>query len=236
MGVTKEWLEQWESVKGKLKVPFNLEDYFTEKKIGETKLDILDIGTVYFPTGKIEIFDACAGCYHPARPFIQTVKAGTYPVRICVMPSEQRGDKYVCVKVEFSGKKPVKYELAVQGNEKLEDVEEDMYFGFFVDSGLGCIADVQTKEALLEYWKKREAEEDMIDPFNDLFDDLLIENSEQYPKYQSEYGSWVNWTIPETKFNIPVFETGFGDGYYPSYFGYDENGEICAFYALFISL
>ena len=38
-------------------------------------------------------------------PFLQTIPAGTYPVKICVVPSEQYGDRYACVKVEVSQEK-----------------------------------------------------------------------------------------------------------------------------------
>ena len=42
------------------------------------------------------------------------------------------------------------------GNENLdEEVGEDDYFGFGVDAGMGCIADIQTQMAFKEYWARR---------------------------------------------------------------------------------
>ena len=43
-------------------------------------------------------------------PFMQTLPAGNYAVKICVVPSEKYGDRYACVKVEVSQEKPVRYE------------------------------------------------------------------------------------------------------------------------------
>jgi len=75
-----------------------------------------------------------------------------------------------------------------------------------------------------------------IDPYNDLFCDLLEENAKARPKYQEKYGDWLNWTVPDTDCNLPMFHSGWGDGYYPVYFGYDAKGEVCAVYVQFIDI
>ena len=74
------------------------------------------------------------------------------------------------------------------------------------------------------------------DPYNDLFCDLLEENAKAHPKYQGDYGDWLNWTVPDTDCNLPIFASGWGDGYYPVYFGYDAKGEVCAVYVRFIDI
>ena len=134
-----------------------------------------------------------------------------YPVKICVVPSEQYGDRYACVKVEVSQEKPVRYELGMVGNEDLdEELGEDEYFGFGVDAGMGCVADIQTQAAFKAYWAKRLEEDPDIDPYNDLFCDLLEENAKAYPKYQGDCGDWLNWTVPGTDCNLPIFASGWG--------------------------
>ena len=42
--------------------------------------------------------------------------------------------------------------------------------------------------------------------------------------------------VPDTDCNLPIFSSGWGDGYYPVYFGYDAKGEICAVYVRFIDI
>ena len=168
---------------------------------------------------------------------IQTIPAGTYPVKICVVPSEKYGDRYACVKVEVSREKPVRYELGMTGKEDLdEELGEDDYFGFGVDAGMGCVADIQTQAAFKAYWAKRLEEDPDIDPYNNLFCDLLEENAKAHPKYQGDCGDWLNWTVPGTDCNLPIFASGWGDGYYPVYFGYDAKGKICAVYVRFIDI
>ena len=194
---TTEWLNKYESIKDKLTCKVDLEAHFTEKVIGNMAVDVLDIGTVHFPTGQIFACDPLVEL-EDTLPFLQTIPAGTYPVKICVVPSEKYGDRYACVKVEVSREKPVRYELGMVGNENLDAaLGDDDYFGFGVDAGMGCIADIQTQAAFKTYWAKRLEEDPDIDPYNDLFCDLLEENAQAHPKYQGDCGDWLNWTVPE---------------------------------------
>lgn len=233
---SKEWLEKYEAVKQALVCKNALDAYFTEKKIGNAQVDTLDIGTVHFPTGTILACDPLVELGE-ALPFIQTVPAGTYPVTICVVPSETYGDRYACVKVAISNNKPVRYEMGMVGAENLdEELQEDEFFGFFVDAGMGCIADLKAQEAFKAYWEQREMEDESIDPYNDLFCDLLEENFQAHPKYQRDGGDWLNWTVPGTDCNIPIFASGWGDGVYPCYFGYDAEGNVCGVYIRFIDI
>ena len=115
---TTEWLNKYEAIKDKLTCKDDLEAHFTEKVIGNMAVDVLDIGTVHFPTGQIFACDPLVEL-EDTLPFLQTIPAGTYPVKICVVPSEQYGDRYACVKVEVSREKPVRHELGMVGNDTL---------------------------------------------------------------------------------------------------------------------
>lgn len=233
---TKEWFTKYERSKEKLTCKIDLDAYFTEQKIGGTEVDTLDIGTVHFPTGTILACDPLVEL-EEAQPYLQTVPAGTYPVQICVMPSEEYGDRYACVKVAVSDQKPVRYELGMIGNECLdEELEDGEFFGFGVDAGMCCIADRKTQEAFQAYWAQRLREDESIDPYNDLFCDLLEENGKANPKYQRDGGDWLNWTVPGTDYNLPIFTSGWGDGVYPCYFGYDAAHNVCGVYIHFIDV
>ncbi len=232
----KNWQEMYERNREKFRCKIDLDSYFTEKKIGEMEVDTLNIGEVNLPTGEILACDPLVEL-EDAKTFIQRVPTGKYPVKIAVVPSKEYGDRYACVKVEFSKNKPVIYELAITGAEEdMDEAKEDEFYGFGVDAGMGCVVDKKTQEEYTKYWKKLEEEEEADNPFDDIFDDLLIENAKKYPKYQREYGDWVNFTIPNTELNIPIFASGWGDGYYPCYFGYDKDGELCGFYIHFIDI
>lgn len=235
MSASKEWLKKYNEVKDLLKPEFDLDIAFREKKFHDTKLDILEIGEVNLSSGKILTCDPLAYLYDDQiEPYIQEVKPNKYKVSLLVIEDEER---YAMMKVTFSNKEPKRYELAVTGEEELADVEEGEFFGYPVDAGMGCVCDFEAAKKYLEYEKKLEEENsDFDNRYDDLFSELLEENAEKHPKYQSSYGDWLNWTIPDSDLNIVLFSSGYGDGYYPSYFGYDENNEICALYTVFIDL
>lgn len=232
---TSEWLHRYESVREQLACAIDLEAYFTETAIGGMTVDVLNIGSVSIPTGELIACDPLVAL-EDARPYLQTVPAGTYVVTICVVPSELYGDRYACVKMVISDERPVRYDLGMVGDEDLEDLEDDTFFGFFVDAGMGCIADVRTQEAFRAYWAKRLEEDESIDPYNDLFFDLLDESAREHPRYQREGGDWVNWTVPGTECNLAAFTSGWGDGVYPAYFGYDSQGKVCGVYVHLIDI
>ncbi|MBR8701688.1 hypothetical protein IX317_001486 [Fusobacterium sp. DD29] len=231
-----EWKIMYERNKQKFRCKRDLESYFTEKKIGEMEVDTLEIGNLDLPTGDILACDPLIelDC---AKTFIQRTPVGKFPIKICVVPSETYGDRYACVKVEFNKNKPVVYELAVTGNERgMDEASEDEFYKFGVDAGMGCVADKKSQEEYIKYWKKLEEEKEADNPYNDIFEELLEESFKKFPKYQRDGGDWANWIIPNTELNIPIFASGWGDGDYPCYFGYDEKGELCGFYIHFIDI
>lgn len=229
------WQEIYERNKEKFRCKIDLESYFNEKKIGKMEVDTLEIGEVNLPTGEILACDPLVELGE-AETYLQKTPLGKFPVKIAVVLSEDYGDRYACVKVEFNKNKPVVYELAVTGNEEgMDEAKEDEYYGFGVDAGMGCVADKKSQDEYSKYWKKLE-EEGADNPYDDIFEELLEESFKNFPKYQRDCGDWTNFIIPDTDLNIPVFVSGWGDGYYPCYFGYDEKGELCGFYILFIDI
>ena len=233
---TEEWMGRYEKMRRSLTCWTDLDAYFTQDRIGSTAVDTMDIGTVSFPTGRVIACDPLVELGERT-PYIQTVPPGMYPVTVCVMPSEKYGDRYACVKITVTDAVPIRYDLAMVGDEDLgEEMGEGDYFGFVVDAGMGCITDAAAQEAFREYWERRLEEDEDIDPYNDLFCDLLEESYNENPRYQREGGDWVNWTVPGTDLSIPIFASGWGDGVYPCYFGFDSDGNVCGVYILFIDI
>lgn len=232
----KKFKQQFDKVKDLLVPSFDLDKPFKDKKFNDTELDILDIGEVNLSSGKIIACDPLAYLYEEqVSSFIQTVEPNKYKVSLLIIKDEER---IAISKISFSNNEPKRYELAVTGEEDLSEVEEGEFFGYPVDAGMGCFCDYDAAKKYFEYEKKLEDESDgdFDNRYDDLFADLLEDNAKKNPKYQSEYGDWLNWNIPESDLNIVLFTSGYGDGYYPSYFAYDENDNICALYTIFIDL
>jgi len=109
----------------------------------------------------------------------------------------------------------------------LDSVEEDSYFGFSVDAGLATIVDVETKNAYCDFEEKWYQENPEKNIYDDFFAEIFAQNAIEHPLYQREGGDWINFRIPDTDLTIPMIQSGFGDGNYPVYFGYDKDHQLC---------
>ena len=109
----------------------------------------------------------------------------------------------------------------------MDSVEEDSYFGFSVDAGLATIVDVETKNAYCDFEEKWYQENPEKNIYDDFFTEIFAQNAIEHPLYQREGGDWINFKIPHTDLTIPMIQSGFGDGNYPVYFGYDKDHQLC---------
>ena len=89
---TAEWMKQYEAVREILDADVKLERYFTEKVIGRKEVDILNLGPVHFPTGKIVVCDPMV-TLDDAVPYLQTIPAGSYTLKLSAVPSKEYGDR-----------------------------------------------------------------------------------------------------------------------------------------------
>lgn len=141
--------------------------------------------------------------------------------------------QYVCASMKS---RAVRFYEALVGNENLETLEEGDYFGFCVDAGLGCVCDEIIHRIYCDWdeqWRKDNPDDN---PYDGYFAALFKENYYLHPEYQRAGGDWLNWQVPGTEYHIPIFQSGFGDGTYPVYWGIDEGGEICQLVIQFIDI
>lgn len=230
--MNENWLQKYEEVKDVLICPTDLETYFTSDEIAGQPLETMEIGDVSLPSGKIVVRDPLVDLNGNQSPYFIQAPKGDFPVTIAVVKSEDWGDRYAVVKVEFTKEKPIVYREALVGIEELEAVTEDDYFGFGVDAGLGCITDKEVLPFVDKF-----ADETNVDNFYDDYFAALFEQSyKDHPKNQRDAGDWINWKVPNTNYHIPMFASGFGDGTYPVYFAYDTHDSICGLYIQFIDI
>lgn len=232
MIMNENWLQKWEEVKDVLVCPTDLETYFISNEILGQKMETMEIGNVSLPSGKIVVRDPLVYLSSDEKPYFVQAPKGNFPVTIAVVKSEDWGDRYAVVKVEFTKEKPVVYREALIGIEDLEDVTADDFFGFSVDAGLGCITDAEVLPSVDQFV----AETEVDNVYDDYFAEIFAQSYKDHPDNQRDAGDWINWTVPNTKYQIPMFASGFGDGSYPVYFAYDVHGEICGLYIQFIDV
>lgn len=122
--------------------------------------------------------------------------------------------------IKFSDRKPVKWEMALVGEEKLAELEEDDFYGYGVDSGTGGFMDKSLADKVLEL------DLDIYDEFEKQFDETYVYT------YSYAIGNLLGGEQNE----VVAFSSGYGDGSYPSYFGFDEAGEPCVLVTDFLVL
>lgn len=232
----KEWLEKYERIKDKLKPRSKLDEYFTKSEICGKNIHILNMGNVNFPTGDIIVADPLVYLTRDEKPFFIKVPIGIFPLTTAVVEVEHDHYRYAAVKVSFNDNKADYFVEALRGHENLDDFEEGNFYGFNVDAGLGTIVDVKTRDAYCDFIEKWEKENPKGNTYDDLFAEEFENNYIKNPKYQRKGGDWINYTIPETDLNIPMFQSGFGDGGYPIYFGYDKANNLCQVVIEFIDI
>ena len=121
-------------------------------------------------------------------------------------------EEYVAfARIRFSNELPVRWELAIKEGENVAKSAKNADFGYPVESGTGCFMDISAQSAYKMAVKKD-------DNYWEQIEDEMAERDEK------ACGSII-WSLDEA--NMAVFPSGYGDGKYPSYIGYDEEGKIC---------
>ncbi len=231
---TKEWLIEYEKVKDLLKPEINLGELYTKKEAYGKRLFTIEIGEVNFPTGEILVRDPLVYLKKDSEPYFIKVPVGRFPLTILVVEVEEEHFRYASFRVKFNDKKAVSYREALLGTEKLDDIEEGDMFGFDVDAGLASIVDVKTRDLYAEFEEKWYENNPDGNIYDDFFAAEFKRNYEKNPEFQRTSGDWINFKIPESDLSVPMIQSGYGDGGYPVYFGFDENDEICEVIVEFI--
>ena len=225
----KKWLESYETARkeGKLAAALDYGALFNQKEFGGHRLYKIQMGNLTFPTGEFLVCDPLVYLTSDTRPYVETVQAGTYPLETLV--SEYEGDvRYAVSRVRFTEAKAAEYCLALDGTEDLSTLQEEGdFFGFPVDAGLAAIVDVQTRDAYCAFEKEWDAAHEDGNIYDDFLTERFDENAKNAPDFQREGGDWLNLHIPGSELQIPFIQSGYGDGYYPVYFGFDAAGAVC---------
>ena len=216
-----------------LKPYYDLDEVFESEKF-----KIINIGELNVTSDQIICCDPLVSLVNgEGEPFIEKVPSGKYPVTLAVLKDENWAIRYMGARLNISNEKAEYYQLALQKNDDISELDRKNreFFGFFVDAGMGCFADIEGAKLTAEFVNKLEKENpDFGNMYDDYFDALLQENYKKYPEYQRSYGDFLNWNIPGTNKNVIIFASGWGDGVYPCYWGYNKDGKICSLTISFI--
>lgn len=240
MPPSQEWLAQYHQLKSALRPPHDLTEYFNPAitQIAGKAIDHLNVGSLSLPSGQVLVRDPLVYLHRDEPPYFLAVPAGEYQAELCVVkPDDGDCARYAALQTCLSNAAPVYFEEALIGTENLTTINDgNDFFGFNVDAGLACIADTVTRDAFCDFsdqWHQKNPGKNLYD---DYFAALFAASYQQHPHYQREGGDWLRWQIPGTAYHLIFVQSGFGDGTYPVYFGFDANGAICRLVVQFIDI
>lgn len=196
----------------------NPDAYFNNKE--DESIEVRYIGDITLPTGKIVANDSI--CMFEYQPLSITAPIGTFPVYIYV--HQIKTDKRVTMaEIRFNEDIPTRYEFAVIDRFAKLQFNNIYYMGYGVDSGTGGFMDQSLAESIHKY-------------SDDQFEKMQNEQTEQTNKTYIPTYSTFNYTPENESSNMVGFSSGWGDGSYESYWGYDNNGNICSLTTYFDTL
>lgn len=193
----------WDATKAStnLAVPALAESELAMRKIKRVELGILEL-----PTGEIVVADPLVT---PERePLSRKVAPGKYPVTVY----EAHG-RVTLALLRIAPGNPVTWELATIPGQDISTLKDDEIFGYPVDAGTGSFMD-KAAWPLMQERERREIAAGVKD-FN-YYDSVLAAEYDEYVMHRP---------IPESPVNVAVFHSGWGDGFYASFWGLDVEGK-----------
>ncbi|NLJ16153.1 MAG: DUF4241 domain-containing protein [Clostridiales bacterium] len=237
--IKQSWIEHWNKHKDKLIPCTDLNAYFSQGFIGDIEVKQLDIGKISLYDGDLYISDPLGYLEKDSLPYFQEVPSGDFPVSICVALPKNDSHRYAALKIQFTNESAVRFEETLIGNEDISEIEtftKGEFFGYNTISGLVCICDSETKEAYCNFREKWEFDNQELNFYTDYLMNIFHNSYRENPLYQRPEGEWAFFQIPFTNNKILIVQSGYGDGGYPAYFGFDKDGRICCVILHFIDI
>jgi hypothetical protein len=186
----------------------------TEVKVNDTiRLTFypVNIGKVILETGKVVACDPVMT--YEQEPFTTQFPTGLFPVQLAIAKVNGNENELVGFsRILFSEEPVVKWEFAFKkGQEPISIFGDSMYY-YPVDGGLGQFMDVSSFNRLTKLDKHTQSQ-------------VLYHLFAELDKHTRR--SWQFANTNEKDINIVAFTSGFGDGRYPTYIGYDKSGQPC---------
>lgn len=170
---------------------------------------VLEMGSLVAPTGRIIACDPLTAL--EPTPFAQRVAPGSYPVIASVAALVNGDQRVACVMLRLREAPVARWEMARLEGQEGVTLEEDEFFGYSVDAGVGCFMDAHAAAALDARYESDES-----------YDEALIDAMEA-----SRADGWEHANVMldlASGVNLVMVESGWGDGIYASYWGYDAQG------------
>lgn len=190
-------------------------------------------GNLKLPSGKV----VCTDPMYRELGFPQdwSVMPGEYPVYLYIGLDDDFGGRVAYAELNIKDEIPVSWELSLISEAFLADNFEKKINGMFpVENGLGSFSDYSTwklyNQEIKEFYNRNKEG----NYYNDVLHKYFKANANIPISSRGE--DWINYTPENSSANIIMFGSGWGDGIYPRYVGFDKNGQVVKLIADFIEM
>jgi hypothetical protein len=187
----------------------------TEVRVNDTislKFYPINIGDINLESGRVIACDP-TGMYRQSA-FNTRFAIGKFPVQLAIARVENRNVELVGYsRIMFSNEPVVKWEFALKEGQKPMSIFGDSSYFYPVDGGLGQFMDESSFNRFTRLDK------------NSQFEIVVNSLISELDKNTRSNWQFANTTIKGI--DIIAFTSGFGDGRYSTYVGYDKEGKPC---------
>lgn len=176
---------------------------FVQEDRGLVEVDTHVIAELEVPSGRLGAADPFVTSFDegPAA-FARRAPTGAFPVELAVARFAQGDARVACARVRFSSTEAVRWEPATfEGQRPLAG---DELPGYGVDAGTGCFFDAEARgdvdEATGARWIAA----------------MQVRGVDTWSWHAADLGGA----------NVVMFSSGWGDGFYTSYWGFDADGRV----------
>ena len=205
----------------------NLAKLFSENLADNILIDTYEAQDLHISSGQLIACDPVIT--NDKKPFLTKFPTGDFPVLI---HKEKESNCIAYVEVTFSKHKIENWELALCQDQNVKDLVEGEIFGYPGKSGMGSLMDIETQVALnnLETTLYRRKGDDYMGIYEEFFHPNFFDTDGIINQFATLKPN------EEELENLIAFETGYGEGFYASYIGLDNQKKPVKIISEFIEM
>lgn len=160
------------------------------------------VGALAVPTGRIVVADPLTTDFDELpTPLGRLAPIGVFPVELAIARFDNNDERVACARVRFADGPALRWELAGLDEPPSLDVESSAYG---VDTGMGCFADATARG---------QVDDTSAAAWLAAIDARRVD-------------TWTWHVVDLGGANVVMFSSGWGDGFYPSYWGLDAADNL----------